>query len=96
MMSLPMQPSFFHPGPACRRSRLPGWLRLAITFGVLFTLKYTLPLLGVGAAMQILVLVVVVTVFAWQFWWNCIPDRRGIAVLIGTLWIASLFKLFRL
>jgi hypothetical protein len=93
----PVTPSsFLRPGNACRRSRLPGWLRLAITFGVLFTLKYAIPLLGVGAALQVLVLLVVATGLAWQFWWNCSPDRRGVAILIGVLWAAGLVKLLRL
>jgi hypothetical protein len=65
-------------------------------FAVLFALKYAMPPLGVAAALQVLILLVVATVFAWQFWWNCSPDRRGVAVLIGALWVAGLVKLFRL
>jgi len=34
-------------GPTCERSSLPPWLRLAITFAVLFGLKRALPGLGV-------------------------------------------------
>jgi hypothetical protein len=88
--------TFLQPGPACRRSRLPGWLRLAITFGVLLALKYGLPIVGVAPALLVVILVVVATVFAWQFWWNCSPDRRGVALLVGTLWIAGAIKLWRL
>jgi hypothetical protein len=86
-------PSFMQPGVTCRRSRLPGWLRVVITFAVLFGLKYLLPLVGLPAAIQVLTLLVVATAFAWQFWWNCVPDRRGVAVLIGTLWAAGLTKI---
>jgi hypothetical protein len=88
--------SFLQPGPACRRSRLPGWLRLAITLGALFALKYTLPLFGLAPAVQILTLLAAATGFAWLFWWNCSPDRRGVALLLGTLWLAGLVKLWRL
>jgi hypothetical protein len=91
-----MTSSFLQPGPACRRSRLPGWLRLAIMLGVLFALKYTLPLIGVAPAAQILTLLAVATGFGWLFWWNCSPDRRGVALLVGTLWLAGLVKLWRL
>jgi hypothetical protein len=75
---------------------LPGWLRLAITFAVLLALKYGLPLVGVAPVVQVLILLVVATVFAWQFWWNCSPDRRGVAVLVGMLWIAGAIKMLRL
>ena len=91
-----MTSSLLQPGPACRRSRLPGWLRLAITFGVLFALKYGLPLVGIAPMLQVLILLVVATGFAWQFWWNCSPDRRGVTVLIGILWIAGAIKMWRL
>ena len=77
-------------------SGLPGWLRLAITFGVLFALKYALPVVGMAPMLQVLVLLVVATAFAWQFWWTCSPDRRGVAVLVGMLWIAGAIKLWRL
>jgi hypothetical protein len=88
--------SIFQPGAACKRSRLPGWLRLVITFAVLLALKYALPLVGLTPVLQVLVLLVVATGFAWQFWWNCSPDRRGVAFLIVVLWAAGLFKMFRL
>jgi hypothetical protein len=91
-----MPTSLLQPGDACRRSRLPGWLRLAITFGVLFALKYAMPLLGVAPALQVLVLLVVATGLAWRFWWNCSPDRRGVTILVGVLWVAGLVKLLRL
>ena len=90
-----MSSSFLQPGAACRRSRLPGWLRLAITFAVLFALKYALPFTGLAAAVQVLILLLVLTGFAWLFWWNCTPDRRGVAVLLVTLWAAGLIKIFR-
>jgi hypothetical protein len=64
--------------------------------GVLAALKYSLPFIGVPPALQVLILLLVATGFAWFFWWNCSPDRRGVAVLIGTLWLAGLIKLFRL
>ena len=88
-----MSSTFLQPGSSCRRSRLPGWLRLAITFGVLFALKYGLPVVGVAPMFQVIILLVVATGFAWQFWWNCSPDRRGVAVWVGTLWIAGAIKL---
>ena len=91
-----MPTSLLQPGDACRRSRLPGWLRLAIAFGVLFALKYAMPLLGVAPALQVLVLLVVATGLAWQFWWNCSPDRRGVTILVGVLWVAGVVKLLRL
>ena len=87
--------SFFQPGDSCKRSRLPGWLRLAIAFAVLFALKYGMPMLGIGSTVQVLILLVVATWFAWLFWWNCSPDRRGIAVLVVSLWIAGAVKLLR-
>lgn len=91
-----MPSSFLQPGAACRRSRLPAWLRLVITFAVLFGLKYTLPLIGLAPAIQILVLLVGVSGFAWLFWWNCTPDRRGVVILLVTVWAAGLLKLVRL
>lgn len=91
-----MSSSFFQPGARCRRSRLPGWLRLAITFAVLFALKYALPVVGVAPALQVLTLLVVATGFAWQFWWNCSPDRRGVTILLALLWLAGAIKVWRL
>ena len=90
-----MNPSLLQPGAACRRSRLPAWLRLAITFGVLFALKYALPLVGVSPALQVLVLLLVATGLAWQFWWTCSPDRRGVLILVGALWAAGVVKLLQ-
>src|SRR5688572_33421938 len=78
--SLSQASSFLRPGAACRRSRLPGWLRLVITFAVLLALKYSLPLFGVPATLQVLTLLIVATGFAWVYWWNCSPDRRGVAI----------------
>lgn len=91
-----MSSSFFQPGASCRRSRLPGWLRLAITFAVLFALKYALPVVGVAPALQVLTLLLVATGFAWLFWWNCSPDRRGVTILLGLLWLAGAIKVWRL
>lgn len=91
-----MPTSVLRPGTACRQSRLPGWLRLAITFAVLFGLKYTLPFLGIGAALQVVILLIVATGFAWQFWWSCSPDRRGVLALVGMLWVAGVIKILRL
>jgi hypothetical protein len=88
--------SFLQPGPTCRRSRLPGWLRLAITFGVLLALKYALPMTGIASVGQVLILLVVATCFAWQFWWNCSADRRGVLLLVGLLWLAGAIKVWRL
>jgi hypothetical protein len=88
--------SFLQPGAACRRSGLPAWLRLVITFAVLFALKYALPLVGVPPKLQVGIVLVAATGFAWLFWWNCSPDRRGVAILVGTLWAAGLLKLVRL
>ncbi len=85
-------PSVFRPGDSCARSSLPGWLRLAITFGVLFALKHGLPFTGMAPSLQVLVLLVVATGFAWRFWWNCSPDRRGVALLVVLLWGAGLLK----
>lgn len=84
------------PGAACRRSRLPGWLRLGITFAALFALKYGLPAVGVPPAAQVLVLLLTATCFAWLFWWNCSPDRRGVLGLVLLLWAAGVVKLLRM
>jgi hypothetical protein len=75
---------------------LPAWLRLAITFCILFALKYVLPLVGVAPALQVVTLLIVATGLAWQFWWNCNPDRRGVVILVGALWVAGVIKLLRL
>ena len=91
-----MTSSFRQPGAACRRSRLPGWLRLAIAFGVLFALEHALPFAGVSPRLQVLLLLVTATLFAWRFWWSCSPDRRGVALLVGILWAAGLVKLLRI
>jgi hypothetical protein len=88
--------SFLQPGAACRRSRLPGWLRLIITFAVLLALKYSLPFTGLVPGAQVLILLVATSGFAWLFWWNCTPDRRGVTILVITVWAAGLIKLLRL
>jgi hypothetical protein len=79
-------------GPVCVQSSLSPQVRIAITFGVLFALKWLLPLAGVAPTVQVLVLVAAATFFAWRFWWRCGTDRRGPLLLIGTLWIAGLAK----
>lgn len=84
------------PGAACHRSRLPGWLRLAITLGVLFALKFALPFAGAPPGVTVVLLLVIATAFAWRFWWNCSPDRRGVAVCVAVLWMAGLIKLLRM
>ena len=91
-----MTSSFLQPGAACRRSRLPGWLRLVIAFVVLFSLKYSLPFTGLPSVAQILILLVVASGLTWYFWWNCTPDRRGVAILVITLWVAGLIKILQL
>ncbi len=62
---------------------------------MLFALKYSLPFTGLPSSAQILILLVGASGFAWLFWWNCTPDRRGVAVLLITLWAAGLIKIFR-
>ena len=80
-------------GPTCERSVLPPWLRIVITLGVLFGLKWLIPALGLSETIQVLVIVAVGTFFAWRFWWNCGTDRRGPVILIATLWIGGLAKI---
>lgn len=88
-------PSMLQPGAACKRSRLPPWVRLSITFAVLLALKYALPEMGVAPTAQVLVLLLTATCFAWLFWWNCSPDRRGVLALVVILWIAGAVKILR-
>ena len=80
-------------GPTCERSRLSPQVRLGITFGVLFVLKWALPAFGLSSTVQVLTLLVVATFFTWRFWWNCRPDRLGPIVLVGSLWLAGLMKI---
>ena len=80
-------------GPTCARSALPPWMRLAITFGVLFALKHALPMVGMPRTPQVLVLLAVATLLAWRFWWHCSPNRRGALLLVGVLWMAGLAKI---
>jgi hypothetical protein len=89
-VNLPDAPSA---GPTCERSSLSPQLRLVITFGVLFLLKWSLPVVGLSPTVQVLVLLSVATGFAWKFWWRCTPDRRGPMLLIGSLWAAGLAKI---
>lgn len=87
--------SLVRPAATCERSTLPPWLRLGITFGVLFALKGGLPALGLGPVLQVLALLVVATFFAWRFWWTCSPDRRGVFILVIVLWVAGIAKIAR-
>ncbi|MGZ5180541.1 MAG: hypothetical protein ACXWC2_08695 [Ramlibacter sp.] len=80
-------------GPVCAQSALPWWARLAITFAVLFGLKWALPAAGLAPRLQVLSLLLVATLFIWRFWWNCSPDRRGALLLGGSLWAAGLAKI---
>jgi hypothetical protein len=89
----PASPPTPDAGPTCARSSLSPGARLGIAFGVLFTLKWLLPTLGVPPTAQVLVLLVAATMFVWRFWWHCSPDRRGALLLGGLLWVAGLFKI---
>jgi hypothetical protein len=80
-------------GPTCARSSLSPGLRLGITFGVLFALKWLLPILGVPDTPQVLVLLVAATFFVWRFWWHCSPNRRAALFMAGLLWAAGLLKI---
>jgi uncharacterized membrane protein YphA (DoxX/SURF4 family) len=80
-------------GPTCARSSLPPGVRLAIAFGVLFGLKLALPLLPLSASAQVVVLLLVASLFIWRFWWHCNPNRRGALLLGGMLWLAGALKL---
>jgi hypothetical protein len=68
-------------------------VRIIITFGVLFALKWALPYSGLSSAIQVIALLLVATFFAWRFWWRCGTDRRGPMLLIGSLWIAGIAKI---
>lgn len=98
-MSLPdlhSHPDGLDPSPVgatCERSRFSPLQRLVITFGVLFALKWLLPLAGLPPTAQVLSLLVVATFFAWRFWWRCGTDHRGPLLLIGTLWVAGIAKI---
>lgn len=80
-------------GPTCEQSALSPVLRLVITLGVLFALKWSLPAFGLSPILQVIVLLAVATVFARLFWWRCNADRRGVMLLIGSLWVAGLVKI---
>ena len=88
-----VSPAPSYSAPACERSLLPPWLRLAITFAVLFALKWGLAALAWPVAAQVLVLLAAATFLAWRFWWNCGTDRRGPVLMIATLWVAGLAKI---
>jgi hypothetical protein len=89
----PSSADFQVSGPVCERSSLSPQLRLAITFGVLLALKWSLPFLGVPFTLQVLALLVVATFFAWRFWWRCTAGRTGPLLLIGSLWVAGIAKI---
>ncbi|HEY0996706.1 MAG TPA: hypothetical protein VGD77_12000 [Gemmatimonadaceae bacterium] len=89
----PVSPAAAEDGPTCERSRLSPQLRLGITFVVLFALKWTLPFVMPSSAVQVLLLLVVATFFAWRFWWHCGSDRRGPIILIASIWVAGLAKI---
>ena len=57
--------SLVRPPDACTPSSLPAWLRFAIAFGVLYTLKYALPFLGISLIPQVVILLVVATFIAF-------------------------------
>lgn len=80
------------PASTCTQSRFSPQLRLLITFGILFALKWSLPLTGLAPTRQVLALLAVATYLAWLFWWNCSTDRRGPLLLIGSLWVAGIAK----
>ena len=80
-------------GATCARSSLSPATRLVIAFGVLFALKWALPFTLVPPAAQVLVLLVVATLFIWRFWWHCSPNRRGALFMGGLLWAAGVLKL---
>ena len=80
-------------GPTCAQSSLSPGLRLSITFGVLFGLKWALPVLHVPPTAQVLILLVTATLFIWRFWWHCSPNRRGALLMAGLLWAAGALKL---
>lgn len=83
----------FPEGAACRRSSLSPAARFGIFFGVLFALKLALPYTGLPAAIQVLALAAVATVFVWRFWWACGESRRGGILLLSVLWIATFVKI---
>lgn len=80
-------------GPSCARSALSPVARLLIAFTVLFALKWALPLTPVAPTAQVLLLLVVASLFIWRFWWHCSPNRRGALFMGGVLWAAGILKL---
>lgn len=86
------QPAF-DAGPTCAQSSLSPGVRLGIAFGVLFALKWLLPVLGVPPIAQVSSLLVAATIFVWRFWWHCSPNRGGALLMVGLLWVAGLLKI---
>jgi hypothetical protein len=82
-----------HAGPTCARSSLSPGLRLGIASGVLFAMKWALPILGVPPTARVLALLVTATIFVWRFWWHCSPDRRRALVMAGLPWAAGLLEI---
>lgn len=93
MSQLPAPPPTTVYGPACDTRRGPPWRRLAITFGVLFALKWGMPYLDLSPDVQVLVLLVTATALVWYFWWNRGLGRAPVLLMVGSLWIAGLVKI---
>jgi len=80
-------------GPTCAQSSLSPGVRLGLTFGVLFGLKWALPVLHVPPTAQVLILLVTATAFIWRFWWHCSPNHQGALLMAALLWAAGALKL---
>jgi hypothetical protein len=80
-------------GASCSRSSLPPVVRLAIFFGVLFTLKAALLYTTLPSTLQLLALAGAATVMVHRFWWACGESRRGAMIIIGAFWLATLAKI---
>jgi hypothetical protein len=79
-------------GPSCSRSSLSPLTRLLVAFAVLLALKWALPLTPVAPTAQVLMLLVVASLFIWRFWWHCSPNRRGALAMGVLLWVAGVLK----
>lgn len=91
-MSFASDAADLRPGPACRRSTLHPAVRFAIFFGVLFALKLALPWTGLPNAAQVIAVAAAATLLVWRFWWACGESRRGGALLLAVIWLATLAK----